>query len=383
MRLHGVQVLGRDGLSRPSVYEIPLDGEPDMDASGLILSPGWVDLHAHLRDPGFPEKETLVSGSRSAAAGGFTHVVAMANTRPVTDNGLRVRELVDRSQVLPIRVSFVGAFTVGLEGNQLTNTAALKAAGAVALSDDGRHAMDQATLAVGLWRAAAAALPVLVHAQDESLGSAPAAETEATRGAIDALRHTAGAHLHLQHVSTREAVELIAAAKAEGLRVTAEVTPHHLTLTSDEVKRSGALAKVNPPLRSIDDVMAVRQGLIDGVIDAIATDHAPHELSAKRDFFSAAYGIHGFETALPLVLSLRLPWQVVYSACVDSPRRILGLGQKDDWVLIDPAREWVVEPGAFQSLGRNTPLKGRRVRGAVELTVCRGRVVHRSEVPVG
>jgi dihydroorotase len=383
MRLHDVRVLGKNGLGRPCIQEITADSEPDLDASGLILSPGWADLHAHLRDPGFPEKETLASGSRSAAAGGFTQVVAMANTRPVTDNALLLREMVERSQTLPVRVSFVGAFTLGLEGRELTDAVALKAAGAVALSDDGRHSMDQATLEVGLWRAAAAGLPVLVHAQDESQGNSPSAETDATRGAINALRRTAGAHLHLQHVSTKEAVALIAAAKAEGLRVTAEVTPHHLALSSDEVKRSGALAKVNPPLRSIEDVMAVRQALIDGVIDAIATDHAPHELSAKRDYASAAFGIHGFETALSLVLSLNLPWQVVYRACVDSPRRILGLGLKDEWVLIDPGRDWVVDPSAFRSLGQNTPLKGRRLRGTVAMTVCHGQVVHRSEVPVG
>ena len=382
MQLHGARLLRANGLSAPDTFYIAAGDEPDRDARGLVLSPGWMDLHAHLRDPGALQKETLQSGARSAAAGGFTHVVAMANTDPPTDTPARLAELRRRSEGLPIKVNFVGALTEGLKGETLTDARALKSAGAVALSDDGRHALDAGLLQLGLWRAGAAGLPVLIHPQLEHLGTEPAAEIEAIREAIDALRRTADAHLHLQHVSTRGCIGLIAAAKAEGLRLTAEVTPHHLALTADELRISGPLAKVNPPLRSAADAIALREALIDGVIDVMATDHAPHEDAVKRDEETAAYGLHGFETALATVLMLRLPWEVVYRACVSGPRRILDQGLLDEWVLIDPDQEWVVEPEAFYSRGRNTPLAGRRMRGRVVMTVAAGRVVHTGEVAV-
>ncbi len=382
MRLHGARMLRANGLSAPDTFYIAAGSEPDRDARGLVLSPGWMDLHAHLRDPGAPQKETLESGARSAAAGGFTQVVAMANTDPPTDTADRLTEVRRRSGALAVQVSFVGALTEGLLGQSLTDARALKAAGAVALSDDGRHAVDTGLLQLGLWRAGAAGLPVLIHPQLEHLGTEPAAEVDAIREAISALRRTAAAHLHLQHVSTRDSIGLIAAAKAEGLRLTAEVTPHHLALTADELRIGGPLAKVNPPLRSAADVAALREALVDGVIDVIATDHAPHEAEAKRDQETAAFGLHGFETALALVLMLRLPWEVVYRACVSGPRRILNHELRDEWVLIDPDREWVVEPESFYSRGRNTPLSGRRMRGRVVMTVVGGRVVHAGEVAV-
>lgn len=382
MKLHGARLLRANGLSGPDTFYIAAGGEPDRDARGLVLSPGWMDVHAHLRDPGAPQKETLESGARSAAAGGFTHVVAMANTDPPIDTADRLAELRRRSEGLPIKVNFVGALTQGLKGESLTDARALESAGAVALSDDGRHAVDASLLQLGLWRAGAAGLPVLIHPQLEHLGTEPAAEVEAIREAIDALRRTADARLHLQHVSTRESIGLIAAAKAEGLRLTAEVTPHHLALTADELRISGPLAKVNPPLRSAADAAALCEALIDGVIDVIATDHAPHEDAAKHDEETAAYGLHGFETALATVLMLRLPWEVVYRACVSGPRRILHQELLDEWVLIDPDREWVVDPESFYSRGRNTPLAGRRMRGRVVMTVTAGRVAHSAEVAV-
>jgi dihydroorotase len=383
MRLHHARLLRAKGLSAPDSFYIAAGGEPDRDARGLVLSPGWMDLHAHLRDPGALQKETLESGARSAAAGGFTHVVAMANTDPPTDSADRLAQLRRRSEKLPIKVDFVGALTEGLKGESLTDAKELKSAGAVALSDDGRHALDAGLLQVGLWRAGAAGLPVLIHPQLERLGTEPAAEVEAIREAIDALGRTADAHLHLQHVSTRESIGVIAAAKAAGLRLTAEVTPHHLALTADQLRISGPLAKVNPPLRSAADAAALRDALIDGVIDVIATDHAPHEDAVKRDERTAAYGLHGFETAVALVLSLGLPWEVVYRACVSGPRSILGQELLDEWVLIDPDQEWVVDPESFYSKGRNTPLNGRRMRGRVVMSAVGGQVVHGAEVAVG
>lgn len=372
MRLHSVRVLSSAGLSSPRSVEINAAGGEDRDATGLILSPGWLDLHAHLRDPGFPEKETLASGAASAAFGGFTHVIAMANTNPVTDRPERLRALVARATELPIRVSFVGAVTLGLEGQALTDAAALKAAGAIALSDDGRHAMDRATLGRALEAAGDAGLPVLVHAQDEVLGSGPESEVAAVAEALEALANIPRARLHVQHVSTRGAADLIHAAKRSGLPVTAEATPHHLALTSRDVAALGPHGNVNPPLRSADDRDALREAIEQGTIDAIATDHAPHDAAAKA---AGANGFHGFETALAVVMGLGLDDRVVYRACVQRPREIIGESIDDEWILIDPASEWMVDPSSFRSRSANTPLAGRRLRGRVVMTVCRGQVL--------
>ena len=372
MRLHNVRVLGPDGLSMPQTMEVNAEGAHDRDATGLVLSPGWIDLHAHLRDPGFPQKETLLSGATSAAIGGFTHVVAMANTDPVTDSPQRLRSLVARSEALPIRISFVGAVTVGLQGRERTDAAALKAAGAVALSDDGRHAMSTDVLRGALEAATEAGLPVLIHAQAEELGNGPDAEAAAISDALDALRNIPGARLHVQHVSTRRAIDLIRAAKSEGLRVTAEVTPHHLALTDQDARAMGPQGNVNPPLRSPDDRDALRHALVDGAIDVVATDHAPHEPAAKE---AGANGFHGFETAVGVVLGLGLSGRVVYRACVARPREIIGQSLEDEWTLIDPNDEWTVDASSFKSRGKNTPFHGRRLRGRVMMTICRGQVV--------
>jgi dihydroorotase len=372
MRLHHVRVLGPTGLSMPQTVEVKAEGGDDRDASGLVLSPGWMDLHAHLRDPGFPQKETLLSGATSAAVGGFTHVVAMANTDPVTDRPDLLQSLVARSEALPIRISFVGAVTIALEGERLTDAAALKAAGAVALSDDGRHAMDGFILGPALEAAAEARLPVLVHAQVEELGNAPDAEVIAVADALDVLRDVKGAHLHFQHVSTRNAVKLIRAAKAEGLPVTAEATPHHLALTLRDVATIGSHGNVNPPLRTADDRDALRQALVEGVIDVIATDHAPHDQAAKE---AGANGFHGFETAVAVILGLGLDARTVYRACVSRPREIIGQSLEDEWILIDPDAEWTVDASSFRSRGKNTPFQGRRLRGRVIMTICRGQMV--------
>jgi dihydroorotase len=372
MRLQHVRVLGPTGLSAPQTVDVNAEGAEDRDATGLVLSPGWMDLHAHLREPGFPQKETLLSGATSAAVGGFTHVLAMANTDPVTDRAERLQSLLTRSQALPIRISFVGAVTIGLDGRQLTDAAALKAAGALALSDDGRHAIDRVMFGQALDAAAAAGLPVLIHAQAEQLGDGPDAEAVAVTDALDALRDIRGARLHIQHVSTRMAVDLIRAAKSEGLPVTAEATPHHLALSSRDVWAMGPHGNVNPPLRSPDDRDALCEALVDGVIDVIATDHAPHELAAKQ---AGANGFHGFETAVGVILGLGFDGGTVYRACVSRPREILGQSLEDEWILIDPDAEWRVDGPSFKSRGKNTPFQGRRLRGRVVMTVCRGQVV--------
>ncbi|GAC1483337.1 MAG: dihydroorotase [Candidatus Dormibacteria bacterium] len=378
IQLHGVRLLGADGLSAPQSIAMQTHAGPvERDATGLLLSPGWIDLHSHLRDPGFPDSETLATGAASAAAGGFTHVVAMANTNPVTDLPTRVTSLLERAANLPVRISTVGAFTERLEGQVLTDAAGLKQAGAVALSDDGRHLMDLSTLRRGLRAAARVGIAVLVHGQKESLGRDPSAEAAGIETALEALDDAPGARLHLQHVSTRRGVELLRAAKAAGLAVTAEVTPHHLCLTAAEL--SGVDQNVSPPLRSADDRESVLEGLIEGTIDIIATDHAPHAAALKA---AGANGYHGFETAAGVILGLGLPWPVLHRALVSGPRKILGLSPSKDWILIDPEEPWTVEPETFRSRGRNTPFAGRRLHGRVLMTVCRGRVVFEAAVPV-
>jgi dihydroorotase len=382
MRLHGVRRLTSSGLTRPGTAELAHVDADDRDASGLILSPGWVDLHAHLRDPGFPEKETLQSGSASAAFGGFTHVLAMANTDPVTDRPDRVRMLLARAEGLPIRVSFAGALSVGLDGKVLTDATGLRAAGAAALSDDGRHALQRTTLKAGFIGAAEAGLPVLLHAQKEQPGSGPAAETTAVGEALEVLAEVPQARLHLQHISTGAAVELIRQAKKDGLPVTAEVTPHHLALTAGDAVWMGGQGNVNPPLRSASDRAAVREALADGVIDIVATDHAPHEPAAKA---AGANGFHGFETALGVLFGLELDERVLFRACVEKPREIISHAfaaklepddlRSDDWILIDPDVEWTVDPSAFRSRGKNSPFAGRRLRGRVVMTIAAGQVL--------
>jgi dihydroorotase len=242
--------------------------------------------------------------------------------------------------------------------------------------------MDGATLRRALDSARRAGLPIFIHAQKEELGSGPDAEAAAVEEALEVLAQVPGARLHLQHISTRGAVDLIRAAKATGLAVTSEVTPHHLALTQPDVAQLGIQGRVNPPLRSAADRRAVLQALLDGVIDVIATDHAPHEAAAKA---AGANGFHGFETALGLLLTLGIDYSVLYRACVQRPREIIGDNEElaesgtrmtsPDWILIDPDLDWTVDPSAFRSRGKNTPFSGRRLRGRVVMTACRGQLL--------
>jgi dihydroorotase len=367
----------------------------EIAAAGCVLAPALIDAHCHLREPGLTHKETIKTGTAAAAHGGFGGVACMANTQPPIDDveALGVlQDLIRRDA--QVAVWPVAALTRGLEGQRLTDQGALAAAGAVAFSDDGRNAAAPDLLAEGLRGAARCGRPVLVHAELEHLmhgASRPrAAEEGAVEAALWALRRAPGARLHLQHLSTAEAVAQVRAARAAGLAVTAEVTPHHLALTAAAVREHGALAKVNPPLREDADRAALLAGLQDGTITVIATDHAPHEAAAKRDLASAAPGIAGLETALALLLRLPLPLPRLLEALTVAPARLLGLpiptlrpGALADCVLFNPEREWVVRPQVWQSRGQNTPLMGARLRGEVLLTLACGRVAYRAEVLVG
>lgn len=373
-----------------------------IQAAGLIVAPGLVDLHVHLREPGFEYKETIATGTAAAAAGGFTTVCGMPNTHPVNDTPVVTGTILDRVHATGlVRVHPIGAITKGLQGKEPADLRGLRAAGCVAVSDDGRPVMDDAVMRQAMLEARALNLPVVDHCEDLSLAGCgcmaegPLARLLGVRGIPSeaesrmverdiALSKATGCHLHIAHISTAKAVAAVRAAKAAGLRVTAEACPHHFMLTDEAVREQGASAKMNPPLRRPADVQAVRDGLRDGTIEAIATDHAPHAAYEKQWGLSKApFGIVGLETALGL--SLRLVEEGVLSLesmiekLTSAPARLFGLsagtlapGAQADVVLIDPNREWTVDPERFRSKGRNTPFAGWRLRGAVVRTMVGG-----------
>ncbi|HUZ78619.1 MAG TPA: dihydroorotase [Chloroflexota bacterium] len=373
-------------------------GGPRIDCRGLTLLPGFVDLHCHLREPGLEHKETIRTGTAAAAAGGFTTVCCMPNTEPAIDTLATLRLVQDtaRSQGA-VRVLPIAAVTRGRAGSELTDMAELAGAGAVAFSDDGSPVADSRLMRLALEYAASFGRPVIDHCEDPRLtaGGAmhegavserlglpgwPTAGEEVMVARDIALAAQTGAHVHLAHLSTAPAVELVRAAKRRGIRVTTEVTPHHLTLTDAWVERGGydTNCKVNPPLRTDADRAALLEGLIDGTIDAIATDHAPHARVEKEcEFESAAFGISNLETAFGSLMGLvhtgQLPFEVLVDKLTRGPAAVLGLSlPEDDWTLVDPDAEWMVDVDRFRSRGRNSPLHGQRLTGRVLLTVCRG-----------
>ena len=399
------------------------DATQTIDASGLVVCPGFVDIHTHLREPGFEHKETIATGTVAAARGGFTTVCAMPNTEPAADTAAAIEFVLSTAQAEgAVRVLPIGCVTKGRQGKELAELAELAAAGAVAFSDDGSpvadaHLMRRALEYASMSGPDGRSLPVIDHCEDPSLSGGvmhegwvatrlglpgvPAAAEEAMVARDIALAELTGARLHLAHLSTAGSVELVRRARAGGLPVTAEVTPHHLCLSHEAVllgtgETPGGLAydtdaKVNPPLRTPEDAAACLAGLLDGAIDCIATDHAPHAVEDKLcEFDQAAFGISGLETALALCLSLvhdgRMELPALIEKLTVGPMRALGLdrrvealgtlsvGAPGDVTLIDPKAEWTVEPERFASKGRNTPLAGRKLRGRVMATVYGGRV---------
>lgn len=417
--LGGVNAVDRDVLLRDGIVAaisnrvesasaVVVDLTPPAGASPAILCPAFIDLHAHLREPG-SAAETVRTGAHAAAAGGFVDVVAMANTDPVIDTAEHVARARRRAAQARVRVHTVAALTLGLEGHQLVDIAACAEAGAIAFSDDGRNGASTEMLAAGLRIAARCGRPVLVHPEDERLlafanGVARAdtrcpdrpgvVEVCAVNNALGALEAARSGRLHLQHLSTLGAVELVRRAREAGSRVTSEVTPHHLSMrVAPEGEAPSALSKVNPPLRSESDRVAVVEALRDGTIDAIATDHAPHPPQAKATAYEdAAPGMIGLETALATCISLggmggpwlgvlveRLtvgPWRVLGGSESGIPAPRLQVGAPATCVLFDPEAEWVVGAQKLRSRSRNTPLLGGRLRGRVLLTMLDGAVVH-------
>lgn len=413
-------MLIQDGRIATVATSIEADDAREIDARGLVVAPGFVDLHAHLRDPGLEYKEDIASGTRAAARGGFTTVCAMPNTEPAMDNASIIEHVLREAAARGVvRVLPIGAVTKGRAGKELAELGELAQAGCVAFSDDGAPVYDATLMRRALEYASTFGLPIIDHCEDPSLAhdavmneswvstrlglrGAPAAAESAAVARDIALAEATETHVHIAHVSTRGASEAIRAAKKRGVRVTCEVTPHHLTLT-DEVVAFGALggqdllyetnAKVNPPLRSQDDVDACVEALADGTIDCVATDHAPHAVIEKLcEFDDAAFGISGLETAFGLCMRL------VHAGCIDLPaliermtigavralaldRRVPGIGTiaagaSADVVVLDPEAEWVVEPERFASKGKNTPLGGVTLKGAVIATIADGTIVH-------
>ena len=421
MILQGITRFDAQGRTTTEDARVGGGAEP-IDARGLLLLPGLVDLHAHLREPGFEDAETVATGALAALRGGFTTVCAMANTEPAIDSPGLVAELIARAdRARGARVLPVAAITRGRKGKELADLVELAAAGAVAFSDDGDPVDDARLFRSALEYARAADRPVFEHAQDRALsargvmheGAAsaalglpgiPAAAEEAAVARDIALARLTGARLHLQHVSTAASLEHVRAAKADGLAVTCEVTPHHLALTDDWVAGSrrfvwepqreplgggqaprrppgspyDSSTKVNPPLRGEADVRALWAGLADGTVDAIATDHAPHP-SVRKDveYAEAAFGISGLETALAVLLMAADAGMgdlgTIVRALTSGPARVIGQDvPTDDLVVVDPRMEWTVSAGALVSKGKNTPLSGRVLRGRVLMAIVRG-----------
>ena len=387
-----------------------LQGETNIDridASGLMVCPGLIDMHVHLREPGEEYKETIMTGSHAAAAGGFSSVACMPNTIPVNDNSTVTDYILQKARTEgACRVYPVACISKGAAGKRLTEFGDLRDAGAVAFSDDGKPVTDSDLMRRALEYAKTFDMPIISHAEDLSLseGGAMHEGSVSTRLGLPAIPFAAedvavfrdvtlarltGGRLHIAHVSTRGAVDIIRNAKADGVQVTAETAPHYFTLTHEAVEGFRTNAKMNPPLRTEEDVEAVKEGLGDGTIDAIASDHAPHSsLEKEVEFDRAAFGIVGLETSLPLTMDLVRQKVLTFpqavkklstgpAAILNIPGGAIRIGLPADISLIDPGLEYEVDASRFKSKGRNTPFHGWRLKGRAVMTIVQGNIVWR------
>jgi dihydroorotase len=411
---HGIDkqldLLVEDGKIAQIAENIQTPDAEQIDATGCLVTPGLIDIHVHLRDPGQEYKEDIESGTRAAAAGGFSAVVCMPNTDPINDNQTVTRYILDKAaRVAHTRVYPVSSITKGLKSESLAELWDQQQAGCVAASDDGRPVTSGEIMRRALEYARSIDLPLISHAEELSLvgdgvmNEGFVATELGLRGipwvAEDAgvardvmLAEFTGGRLHIAHVSTRGSVEFIRAAQKRGVRVTAETAPHYFSLTEEAVRGYDTNAKMNPPLRTAEDLQAVREGLADGTLSVIATDHAPHHRDEKNvEFNLALNGIIGLETALPLTLRLVeegvLPLNEAIARLTIGPARALGLpggtlevGRPADITVIDPALKWEVDPTRLQSRSRNTPFGGWKMKGAATCTLVDGRIAYRRDV---
>ena len=380
-------------------------GATKIDAKGRLVLPGFVDLHVHFREPGFEYKESIQSGAAAAVAGGFTSVCCMPNTNPVNDNQAITEFMLDRARAAGLANIFpIGAITKGSEGKELAEIGDLRRAGCVAISDDGKPVMNSLVMRRAMEYALAFDVPVVDHCEDLHLAEGgcmnegtistelglpgmPAAAEDVMVARNVALAELTGARLHLAHISTEGSVRMVREAKSRGLKVTAEACPHHFTITEEVVRGYNTYAKMNPPLRTWKDVQAIKQGLRDGTIDVIATDHAPHATQEKQlGFTEAPFGIVGLETALPLTFALVDEGVLSLESAVDklstAPAKAFGLakgtlaaGADADVTVVDQQAQWEIDPAKFRSKSRNTPFAGWKVKGRVTTTIVGGRVV--------
>jgi dihydroorotase len=407
----GMNVLIEDG--RVSAWlkqneKAPEDAEV-FDASGLLVAPGFIDLHVHLREPGQEHKETIASGCAAAVAGGWTSVCPMPNTQPINDNAAITRYMIEQAERAGLANVFpVGAITKESSGNELAEMGEMKAAGAVAVSDDGRPVPNSGMMRRAMQYAKDFDLPVVDHCEDKSLSSggvmhegklslllglrgmpALAEEIDAVRDII--LAKETGAHIHIAHISTKNAIEAVRRAKNEGINVTCEVTPHHFTLTDKAVEGYDTNTKMSPPLRSEEHLEAILEGLKDGTIDAIATDHAPHHADEKAlEYDSAPFGITGLETAIGLAFNELVHKGIVdlvrlVELCSTNPAKIfklhnrgtLKVGSFADVTILDPELEWTYKNSDSKSKSRNSPFDNLNFIGAPVATIVGGKIVYR------
>ena len=400
-------ILVEDGVILKVEDTISEEAENVIDAGGFYVMPGLIDLHVHFREPGFEHKETIRTGARAAARGGFTTVCVMPNTKPVIDSVEMVRYVVDKAkEVTDINVLPIAAITAGQDGEFITDFERLHENGAVAVSEDGKSVMNARVARQAMRLAAEVGIPVFAHCEDKNLAArgvmnaGEKAKEMGFYGIMNAvedvivardilLAKNTGAKLHLCHCSTEDSVRMVEEAKKDGIPVTAEVTPHHFILTEDDITGDDANFKMNPPLRAKKDVDRLREGLKSGVMDAISTDHAPHHKTEKeRSFTEAPFGITGLETSVSLTLTelvekgvltpLQMAERMSYTPAqiIGSDRGTLLPGRTADITIIDPAEEYVIDSSRFASLGKNTPFDGRTVRGRVRYTIAGGKVIY-------
>ena len=402
-----MDIFVEDGIIKEKAETIDRQADTVIDAAGCYVMPGLIDLHVHFRDPGLTYKEDIETGSKAAAKGGFTTVCCMPNTKPVVDNVETVKYIIEKGEKTGLtNVLPVGAVTKNMAGVEITDVEELKKAGICAISEDGKSVMNSGVYRKAMKNAAKANVPVLAHCEDINLveggvinlgdksselgvkGISNAVEDVIAMRDIMLAKET-GATLHLCHCSTKESVEMVKRAKEEGIKVTAEVCPHHFSMCSDDITSNDGNFKMNPPLRAREDMEALIKGLQDDIMDVISTDHAPHSAEEKaKDLEHAPFGIVGLETSVALTVTNLVkkgyltPMQMAAKMSYN-PAKVLGIpkgtldeGKIADITIIDPDKEYTIDVNTFESKGKNTPFDGYKVSGEVEYTILNGKVVY-------